>query len=261
MDVLGYRAYWGDMLTFRLACVASPVEFTIVPDWIDTSPPQGMPSPASGQVHLWRTDLRRFEHESTADLSPAEQRRAGALVNPFVQSRFVASRLFLRRVLGAYLERRPDLLVFSIAEGGKPQLDNVMAALEFNLSHTADLALLAIATRPIGVDVEVLNPKRYSMAITRRILDDQEVTSLERLTGNELTYGFVKLWTRFEARQKAFGEGIFGRRISETEVHTESLRVDQKHLAAVALKQPAQPAGLSFFSFDPTCRPSKLGGR
>ena len=249
------------MLTFRLVRVVSPMEYTTVPDWIDTSHPQGIPSLASGQVHLWRTDLRRFERESTAELSPTEQRHADDLVNPIARSRFVASRLFLRRILGAYLERLPGRLVFSIADGGKPRLDNAAAALEFNLSHTADLALLAIATPPIGVDVEVVNPKRHSSAIARRIFDAQEVSHLEQLTGHERTYRFVQLWTRFEARQKAFGEGIFGRRIPKSEVHVESFRIDQKHLAAVAIKQPAPQPELSFFSFDPTCGPGKLGGR
>ena len=261
MILLGYRAYWGDMVTSGLSCVVSPMEFATVPNWIDTSPLQRRPSLAPGQIHLWRTDLRRFEHENPHDLSPAEQQRASGLVNPLAQSRFVAGRLFLRRILGAYLEQSPERILFSITDGGKPQLDTRVAALEFNLSHTADLALLAIATRPIGVDVEVLNPKRHCMAIARRIFDDREVEKLEQLTGHERSYRFVQLWTHFEARQKAYGEGIFGRRIPKSEVHLESFQVDQQHLAAVAVKRPLPQPEFSFFSCYPTRGPGKLGGR
>ena len=229
----------------------STVDFKHRPDWIDlllTGSPAAL---ATEQVHVWRTDFGRFTPEAAAELSAAEQQRAGAFIDPLARSRFVASRLFLRRILGAYLGRPPGRLRLALADGGKPSLADPDVALEFNLSHTADRAVLAIATRPVGVDVEALTGKRRILSIARRVFGTPQCALLERLAEPERTEHFVRLWTCFEARQKAFGEGIFGRRIPESDIHVVGFRVDQVHIAAVAVPQPANPPALRFFSFDP----------
>lgn len=66
---------------------------------------------------------------------------------------------------------------------------------------------LAIADRPVGVDVEVVHP---AAEIPWRVLHPEEAAGLARLAAEERAKAFARLWSLKEAYVKALGTG-FGR--------------------------------------------------
>jgi 4'-phosphopantetheinyl transferase len=82
--------------------------------------------------------------------------------------------------------------------------------LEFNLSHSRELALLAITRdRPVGVDVEclrVLSGDVLDLSDTQ--FSETECKALRALPPAERRTGFFRCWTRKEALIKASGEGL-----------------------------------------------------
>ena len=128
--------------------------------------------------------------------------------------RYVAAHGALRVVLGAYLDAAPETLEFELAEHGKPSLrepfDRGGARVEFNLSHSADLALVAVAQdHPVGVDVERWSEVEH-LELAERFFSSAERDALRRLAGvtEDLDAGFFAAWTRKEAYLKATGHGI-----------------------------------------------------
>lgn len=129
---------------------------------------------------------------------------------PDVRRRFLIARAGLRGILARYLDLHPQGLVFAYGPQGKPALPPPYAALEFNLSHCGDLALLGVAAdQALGVDLEQLRPKQNLLSIARRAFPAEQYLELRGLQGDDLLQGFYRCWTAIEARTKAEGQGIF----------------------------------------------------
>src|SRR5438445_771552 len=103
-------------------------------------------------------------------LSADERQRAERFRHERACTHFVAGRATLRRALADYLDRDPQQIHFTYGEHGKPLLtDEAATGLRFNLSHSGELAVLALArNRAVGVDVEQVNPDRATNDIARR---------------------------------------------------------------------------------------------
>jgi 4'-phosphopantetheinyl transferase len=168
-----------------------------------TPPPLGV-----GEAHLWRLDLDAAGREPAADiLSEEERARAGRFHFERDRRRFIAGRVALRRILGAYLERAPTALVFVLGHHGKPALEN--PGLEFNLSHSGGCGLIAVTRgRRIGVDVEGIRTDFACEDIARRFFAPAEVKILAASTPDEYATAFFRCWTRKEAYVKARGDGL-----------------------------------------------------
>ena len=109
----------------------------------------------------------------------------------------------LRSVLGRYV----DDLRFDTAPLGKPFL--VGRAVRFNLSHSGDLAAVAVARRrEVGVDVERLRPVHREARVARRIMSDAEHAQYLALPEAERGGFLLRTWARKEALVKAAGTGI-----------------------------------------------------
>ena len=116
------------------------------------SPPPESPELAAGEVHVWRIELDRSPSTLSwlrSVLSEIEVARASRFHRPRDRDRFVVARGPLREILALYLGREPRRLVFTAGGSGKPALASEFASweLEFNLSHSGNLALLALAFR------------------------------------------------------------------------------------------------------------------
>lgn len=67
----------------------------------------------------------------------------------------------LRQVLARYLNEDPAEIELRTGEHGKPALADPAATLRFNLSHSGELALVAVTQgREVGVDVQKIKPHR-----------------------------------------------------------------------------------------------------
>jgi 4'-phosphopantetheinyl transferase len=141
------------------------------------------------QVDL-RSDPRGFAGLLAADeRARAAGRRDGAT--------WAVARGALRALLGERLGLAPADVQLSAGEHGKPEVPG--AALRFNVSHTGELALIALAEREVGVDVERLD--RTSRAVERTL------TPGERAAGPDHE-GLLRIWCRKEALAKAIGGGL-----------------------------------------------------
>ena len=142
-------------------------------------------------------------------LSDDERARMDRFLRPADRVRFGVAHGWLRRVLGAYLDMAPSALAFGAGEHGKPFLRD--AALEFNLSHSGDLALVAVAAHgPVGVDVERWDHAVECLDLAERFFSAAELGALHALRDDapRVVEGFFATWSRKEAYLKATGHGI-----------------------------------------------------
>ena len=161
-----------------------------------------MPLPPADEVHVWALDLSRSPGEVGGLLSSGDLRRAESMLAR--RSEWVVARGGLRALLGRYLGEDPATL--RLAGDGKPRLEPP-SPLRFNLSHSGDVALLAVATeREVGVDVEEVHRDRDVEALARRMLLGSERAAVLEADDRELA--FYRHWVAKEAFVKATGRGI-----------------------------------------------------
>ena len=116
----------------------------------------------------------------------------------------------MRDLLGRYLGTRPGRIRFVYNAFGKPELSAEFGnRLRFNLSHSADLALIAVTTDvAVGVDLEYIRPQPDGPEIARSVFSAAEVDQLNRVPSHLYPQAFLTCWTRKEAYVKARGEGL-----------------------------------------------------
>lgn len=143
-----------------------------------------------------------------------ERERAAAQRMPAgrPRGRRAAARAILRMLLAARLGGvEPSQLRIEAGAHGKPRLRG--SEIRFNVSHSEDLALFAIADGvEVGVDVEVTAHRhgrsRDELAIARRLLDAETCSRLAALAGRERSAAFLEAWVAHEARVKCAGTGL-----------------------------------------------------
>jgi len=155
------------------------------------------------RVRVWWTELGAGD---PAVLSGDELARAGRFRDSDDRRRFVAGRCWLRTMLASLVGAEPDALHFEYAAMGKP----VLAArtdLEFNLSHSGDVAVLAAGrSGPVGIDIERIRPGAYDRSAAALVLSGAELDHIEASSHPDAA--FASVWTRKEAYAKVGGSGL-----------------------------------------------------
>lgn len=150
--------------------------------------------------------------ELRGHLTEAERAREARLIRPGGRERFVAARGLLREALAERLALAPAEVPIVPGPNGKPQLDRAAGHedLRFNLSHSGEWALIALAEgREVGVDIEQHSERRDLDGLARRVLSDTELVDWRAATTHDArTELFFALWTRKEAYAKGLGEGL-----------------------------------------------------
>ena len=124
---------------------------------------------------------------------------------------FIAARGVLRTILGRYLGVDPGQVHFRYNSYGKPSLDHPPGedALNFNLSHSAGLALYAFTcARRVGIDLEYMRADVDYEQLARRNFSLYEKAVFQALPPEQKRQAFFNCWTRKEAYVKARGEGL-----------------------------------------------------
>jgi 4'-phosphopantetheinyl transferase len=149
-------------------------------------------------------------------LSADEQLRAARFVRARDRRRFARCRASLREILGAILDQPPASLAFRAVARGKPELDladqkDGQFRLRFNVSHSADLAMIAICRGcELGIDLEQIRPVSEAERIVASFFSDAEQAEFASIPGSARPIAFVRGWTRKEAILKGLGVGIAG---------------------------------------------------
>jgi 4'-phosphopantetheinyl transferase len=163
---------------------------------------------AMAEARVFRVELDRDEKEVAAlggVLTADELLRAGRIKSQNGRARAVVIRAALRKLLARELGRKPDEVAFAVGPHGKPRLDDPAGGLLFNLSHSAGLALVAIARDvEVGVDLEEIRPRTDLQRVARRVFTQAEREAVE--IGGEKA--FYRHWVAKEAFVKATGRGI-----------------------------------------------------
>jgi 4'-phosphopantetheinyl transferase len=122
------------------------------------------------EIHLWSAPLGPAVSVPADRLPAADRERAARITRPAARRRWLTARWALRTVLAHYLDAGPDEVELRLGPHGKPALAGPGESLRFNLSHSGELALVAVAAgREVGVDVERIRskPAAYYAAWTR----------------------------------------------------------------------------------------------
>jgi 4'-phosphopantetheinyl transferase len=138
-------------------------------------------------VHLYEFGLgHQPDPGAWGALSEDELVRAVRILDPVRRRRFVARRAALSTILATY--------------AGRPVC--------FNSADSGDVAVVAVAARPVGVDIEVDAPRRLEARIAERMFAADERTALDRLRGDARRHLFHRCWVAKEAYAKGRGRGL-----------------------------------------------------
>jgi 4'-phosphopantetheinyl transferase len=166
------------------------------------------------EVHVWSAPLTVSMQEVCAfeqSLAPDERDRANRFRFEQDKTRFIVSRGILRDILSRYLQLEPAEVQFAYGVYGKPMLAPSLkpTGLEFNLSHSGEMALYAIAhQKQVGVDLEQLRVINNLEQLARQCLSPRELQAFLRLEPAQRQTSFFYYWTGKEAYLKALGQGL-----------------------------------------------------
>src|SRR3990167_239339 len=170
------------------------------------------PTLSRGEVHIWRIFLDQPLVEAKNEwLSPEEQARADRFIQAEHRRRFIVAHVGLRVILSRYLQELPQHVRLEQGSHGKPYVTIASQAsfLQFNLSHTHELSLCAVAwDQSVGVDVEWIHLLPHEEVIAERFFSREETEALCALPSTERLRGFYRYWTCKEAYIKALGLGL-----------------------------------------------------
>jgi len=165
-----------------------------------------------GSVRLRRVALdvgAEAETELREGLVADELAQAEGFSSEASRRRYVVARGALRVFLGELLGEPPGSVRIEVGPGGKPRLAGARRpGLHFNVSHSGDLALICIADREVGIDLEAVRPIPSALAIARRRFAPAEARFVEEGEAADVDRRFLTCWTRKEALVKAVGTGL-----------------------------------------------------
>lgn len=163
-----------------------------------------------GIVRVWRVSIGdRTAASVAALLSHDERARAARYRFDRDRNQFVAVRGWLRRLLGEYLKREPADICFGLGPQGKPMVVDANVDLQFNVSHSGNVGLLAFCRgRDVGVDVERHDTRVEIAELAETCFSIAERESLRALPEGAQSARFFQLWAAKEACIKALGGGL-----------------------------------------------------
>lgn len=165
-----------------------------------------------GQVDIWvvnTAELAVLNDAFLRCLSNEDCLRLQRYTNVAARNMFLISRGALRMLLAKYLGFEPARIMIATHEHGKPFLTD-HPQFFFNLSHSRNIALIAFALFPVGVDVEYVKRQIDFAAVMQRFFSESERADWSANCVPSPQEAFFRGWTRKEALLKATGEGIAG---------------------------------------------------
>lgn len=167
----------------------------------------GAVSLAPQEIHVWAVPLWCDPEPYLPLLSAAERDRSERLQILDHRRRYTIAHGALRAILAGYTGDDATDLQFRVGPRGKPYL-SVHKQLFFNLSHSGQLAMVALANAEVGIDLEKMRHLESLRDIAQRYFSGSEYERLAQLQGEAQLRGFYRVWTCKEAFIKALGAGL-----------------------------------------------------
>ncbi|MGZ8852142.1 MAG: 4'-phosphopantetheinyl transferase family protein [Thermoanaerobaculia bacterium] len=155
-------------------------------------------------MQVWICSVGEESDDLLALLSHDERRRADGFRFAADRRRYIVAHGRLRQLLGESLGADPAALVFDAGSNGKPFVTG--RPVEFNLSHSGDVALIVIADDPVGADIERIEARPGIGTIAKESFQPDEQAWLNKQA--DVHRAFFRLWTLKEAAIKADGVGL-----------------------------------------------------
>lgn len=218
--------------------------------------------PQGTSYNLVRISIVTMQPADTLDtrrcmaMLPSDECLAAERMSPGVKARFLQCRTILRMLLGEVTGKGFYTDPFLYGPHGKPSLPEE-DLLQFNLSHSGELAVFAVAEwkskcAHIGVDVERMHQRSGAVEIARRFFHPEEIAYLTSTAIEEREAEFLRIWVRKEAFVKAMGADIEGTlagfsaynamdpvsREDSSSVWLYDFRIGMSAVAALASTQP-----------------------
>lgn len=198
---------------------------------------------------VWIVDLDAISAPDLASLESAvateEAHRAQAFTRERDGLRWLRARRATREILAEQRGVGPRGITFTLSAGGKPA---IAGGPHFNVAHSSAVALVAVGTREVGVDVERVRTGLREEQILGRVLGDAAVGRWTRTAPDSRTGVFFDEWVRFEAAVKCRGATIaasFGANVAEG-LRVSTVDVGPDYAAAVATAGGAAPTTRRF---------------
>lgn len=148
------------------------------------------------------------------ELDDRERERARSFVRPQDRARYVSAHVALRRILALYLGAGPSGVRLGRAPcpgcgapHGRPVVLDAVRPPHFSLSHGREVALVAVAAVPVGVDVQHV-PSAETVELCEPRLHVRERRDLAGVPTGRRPAVFARLWARKEAYLKGLGTGL-----------------------------------------------------
>ena len=125
------------------------------------------------------------------------------------RQRHLVTRALVRTCLSRYAAVPPHGWQFTTGVQDKPELHAAPLPLRFNISHSGDFVVCAVALEfDVGVDIEHMERANDVLAIARHFFSATELAALQAAPAARQRDRFFDYWTLKEAYMKARGEGI-----------------------------------------------------
>lgn len=149
-----------------------------------------------------------FTQDDTIFLSEDEKIKSRKFSSTSARNRYIAGKAFLRRALGFMFNSAPFKGTISKDEYGKPYIVDPEKKINFNVSHTGDIIVIALSrNKPLGIDIELKN-RSIHPHLSEYIFTDEEAEKI--LSKTDWPKYFLRAWTRKEAVLKCIGCGFAG---------------------------------------------------
>lgn len=173
-------------------------------DWLDAAAAATAVAARAPFARVLVCDLRDPALEALRALAPDADDLAGATYpGASERSYFLIRRATLRSFAARCGGVEPDAIRVFYDEHGAPRVAG--APLFVSVSSRGARAALAVASSPIGVDLE---PFDETAPVIEDVLGKAERLALAKLAGSARVRAFLRIWTAKEAYLKALGRGF-----------------------------------------------------
>src|SRR5260370_39039848 len=210
---------------------------------------------ADGTAGVWWARRQAAAPRLAALLDDLERQRWSAYRREADRERFLVGCALAKTVIAACSgQRRAEVSLDRTCRlcgqpHGKPAVRG--GGPEFSVSHSGDLVAVAVATAPVGVDVEQLDGRARELGggdpvtLARMVLAEEERAALAAVDPEGRARAFLVAWTRKEAVTKAQGDGV------RVPVGAVVVAADLAVPRVTAWPYPQDPRSVSLLCLDP----------